>query len=304
MKKNILAHIIGLDEIHKNKIIKNLPPDTKAIDLDLIQQSIHNSEQIIKKKNAYNRILHQIQIKQRQKKLIGSKRTNPFYEDNLIIKRNKIKRQIHLLWKNSLQNKILEKIINIDQPYVIFFGFNIFPKDYRIIVQIDLPKTTISNKIISNTLPSIYASNQIKYYLRTYSDKIIKGVFPLNLLKTEYLMNKYDKFIRFYDRIGYQLILLDEIESTINLLKERNQLEKKVLFVCMGFKCSDQIPVNSKMPVEGFFNRDDAIRDFRKRMNIDKVYIYTISADQFEIIDNRLWASKPLNVMEEELLLV
>ena len=74
MTKNIIGHIVGLDEIHKEKLVKNLPTNIKIIDLDNIQQTIYNHEEFTKKKLLWGQLSKKISIKKNQKKLIGSKK--------------------------------------------------------------------------------------------------------------------------------------------------------------------------------------------------------------------------------------
>lgn len=49
---NIIAHLIGIDEIHKKKLIDMLPKNISVIDLDLYQQNIYNHKEIIEQKKG------------------------------------------------------------------------------------------------------------------------------------------------------------------------------------------------------------------------------------------------------------
>ncbi len=308
--KNILCHIVGLDEIHKKKLIKYFSGSVRFVDMDDIQQIVYNDPSIVKKKLKWDKLSKDILINKNQKKLSGSVKANFFDKkiSELVKKRNNVKFQIHQLWKEMIMNQFNNELKSVDtDEKIIVLGFNIFPKDYR--VKVNLPINNIkigklSNHLLYNVRATHYAENQIKYYLKMYQNKIIKGQFPLNLLKNEYLVSKYDKFTNYYDKQGYTFINDDElykhIEDLIDHFDESKQLSNQIVYVATIFKSGDTIPFNAKSPVEGFLSRDDAITNIKTKMQKNvPVYVYEISPDQFKWVDNKLIALKQLNPMKE-----
>lgn len=381
----IIGHLVGLDEIHKNKLIKMLPSEIKIIDLDEYQQLIYNHPDITKLKLIWGQISREIQVSRKQERLIGSKRTKSKnivkHIKKLLEKRNRIRNRIHLIWKEKMIGRINSRLSELTAKSVLFLGFNIFPKDYR--QKINLPLRNMhSGKLIIDLTNKKYASNQIKYYLDKYSEKIIKGTFPLNLLKTDYLTSKYDKFTSYYHKHGYNFIPSDKIIDTIlklekeeiedgAFIKENNvvdlvkksknkiknksdknssinvilqkqttsksssesihtatinelqltteknkfpdiitepkigskiesKLDKK-MYVATLFKSGKYIPVNHRTPLEGFISKEEAIKVIRLKINKPTpVYIYQVNGDQFELINKKFIATKPVEIISEE----
>lgn len=312
----VIGHIIGIDEIHKKKLIKQLPKNIIIIDLDIIQQKIYNDKDVVKQKMIWNGLTRDIKIQQKQKRLIGSKRVTTNNIDkrikNLMVKRNTVRQKIHTVWKNKMSNEIEKQMVS--DKNILVMGFNIFPRDYR--VKINLPINTISinngmnnysNKILYNTKPGNYASNQIKYYINAYRDKIIRGKFNLSLLDPHYLSTRYEKFFDFYHKQGYSPVDSDDLVPVIkNLNKQQESLDRiKEVYIATLFKSGDKIPVNSKTPIEGFLTRDDAIANIKTKIKKNiPIYIYKANPDQFQMINGKLIAVKEINPINEESLLM
>lgn len=309
---NIICHIVGMDEIHKNKLVKKLPKHIKLIDLDDIQQKIYNHPDILKQKKIWEQTSKIIMVKNKQKKLIGQKSKTNINDEikSLMFKRNNIKRTIHELWKNKMSDKIMEKISENNNHHILFVGFNVFPKDYRIWVNIPMSilvenGSGYTNRIIFDIKSTIYAANQIKFYLKTYSDRIIMGKFPLILLNTEYLVDKYEKICLFYDKHGYVPFqnenILDVIKKLDEQIGELNKISDKNIFIATIYKSNDIIPVNAKTPLQGFFTKKDAINYMRTIIkNTTPIYIYEVGATQFNMIDGKLIANQALYPVNEE----
>lgn len=313
----ILGHIVGMDEIHKKNLLKNLPPSIKVIDLDIIQQSIYEGPELVQKKKEWSDLSQTIIIKKKQKILIGQSKSSNIDKDiqKLIKERNNIKKIIHDIWKEKLSNKIDDQINKLSDFCILFIGFNIFPKDYRVRINLPIKNLTltnlntsnlvITNKIIFDIKPNGYATNQIKFYLDKYSERIIQGKFPLDLLNTTYLMSKYDKFTQFYAKLGYSFVnnkqLLDTIIKFCSELESYQKISNKIVYVVTMFKCVDTIPVMAGEPIEGFLSREEAINKFRSKVKKPiPIYVYQISADQFEMVDRKLVSKQELYPMEEE----
>lgn len=311
---NVIGHIIGIDEIHKRKLIRLLPLHIKVIDLDLIQQFIYEGKEITSKKLEWANLCQKIIIKKKQKALI--KNSKNFDEDinRLLAKRNDINKEIHDIWKDDLSRIIDKEINKLDKYHILFIGFHIFPKDYRIRVNLPIrsiiiSNSKISNKIIFNIRPKIYAANQIKFYLEKYSDRIIMGKFPLDLLNTSYLSSKYDKFTHYYSKLDYcyvdHKILCSVIKQLDEELSSFSKLSNKTVYVATTFKCKDVIPVMANKPIEGYFTKEEAIDNIRRRIKKKiAIYVYKIRAEQFEMIDGKLASRHELYPMDEESLLL
>lgn len=245
----ILCHIVGLDGTRKKSLIDIIGNKFKIIDLDIIQLTIYNGTDITNQKKLWTQISNEINIKKKQRNLIINTRTKPSKSNqpntniidteikNLMIQRNNYKTTIHKIWKEKLTQNIdtIIKSIPISDK-IIIIGFNIFPKDYR--VRVNLPLADYSKKIIYGTSSESYAENQIKYYYSTFIDKIRMEQFPPNLIKHKYVRDKYDKFTAFYEKIGYETIPDTDIIDIIFKL----DFIKKHLELVGGNNC---VPVNN-----------------------------------------------------------
>lgn len=322
---NNIAHIIGLDEIHKKKLIKNLPKHIKIIDLDEFQQKIHNHPETLKQKSIWNNIANEIVILRKRKRLIGSKKIKNTSLDReikkLSDKKNKIRKNILNIWKTKMKNYISEDLKNKNKSPILFLGFNIFPKDYR--AKINLPLNHFNlindnkkyfNKVMIDSKPTIYAANQIKYFLASYSDKIIRGTFPLNLLKVDYLSDRYQKFINFYDKQGYHFVPLENILDFVKELDKqvgaKNKLANKFIYIATIYRSGDIIPINTKTPIQGYLTKEEAIDSIKNKIKGNKIqrntpiYLYRIKAEQFHIINDQIIANQALYPIDEESLIL
>ncbi|BCS83251.1 hypothetical protein QLL95_gp0872 [Cotonvirus japonicus] len=299
----IIAHIIGMDEILKKKLCEKLLNNIIFIDLDNIQQEIYNCPKIKKYKIKWSKI---------SQKIINENKNSASSEiiKKLHKKRNTCKQQILFCWKDGMNKIIEQKIIDYGTNKIIFIGFNIFPKDYRTKINLNLPKTNnlLPNKIIYDITSTKYSQNQIKHYLKIYNKKIIKGTFPINLLKTEYLENKHKKFISHYTKQGYKFVTKNDLITTINLLIEYFEIPKityEHLYVATIYKSTISIIADSKMPLQGFPTRQEAIDFIRGKIkSCVPIYIYIVASNDFKIIDNNFitfTTQYPIN--EESMLL-
>ncbi|XWV26126.1 hypothetical protein QJ857_gp0954 [Tupanvirus soda lake] len=316
---NIIGHVVGIDEIHKKQLIKQLPKHIKVIDLDNIQQIIYNDKEIIEQKNIWTDMTKNILIMKKQHTLLASNGIKTKNIENevhvLMNKRNSIKQNIHKIWKEKMSDAVNNEINKYDNYHILFIGFNIFPKDYRIRINIPLPLLSINNesgkyfnKMIYDIKPATYASNQIKYYLKNYADRIIRGVFPLDLLNLQYLICKYEKFSQFYDRLGYVHVPQNELFNVIlKLDKQLYEIEKlpNNVYVATIYKSGDTIPVNMTTPIQGFLTKEEAINNLREKVSSGTpIYVYEVKANQFHMLDGKLIATKVLNPVNEESLLL
>jgi len=321
LTNKVIGHIIGLDEIHKKNLIKDLGdnlPHLKIIDLDKFQQLIYNHKETLKQKTMWTQVSKDITMMQKQNRLLGSKKVK---SQNLtskikkaIQKRNQIKKNIHIFWKQTMNDKIIaETNDSILKEKILFIGFNIFPKDHRISIKLPLESgsTESPTKIMFDIKANMYAMNQVKYYLHTYSDRIVKGVFPLNLLKTSYLEEKYDKIINHYQKYNYQLVAPSQIRILMQTLDKQQDMQKQLdlktqpLYLATMFRSSDLIPVGVGKPIQVYQTKEEALAAVKLKIKKNMpIYVYQISHTNVKIMDGKLFlevGEKPLG--EESVLL-
>ena len=310
MTAPILGHIIGLDEISKKTLRKSLPSSIKIIDLDSIQQSVYNSSLITERKHRWSTVSQEINAKRQQVKMakglrIGTKNIEADI-DKLMAERNGIKQDIHSLWKQQMGSRLQQLLTeaSVAKRSVLYIGFNIYPKDYRTKIALGItpaPTSTIDpipNCLILETEPSTYSSNQIQFYLDRYRDRIVRGVFPLNLLKKEYLTAKYNKFTEFYHRLKYTYIELDAMPRIIKELHSRQAQLSSIdhtVFIATLHQCGDTIPINPRTPLQAFLTREEAITHIKPQVRLDApIYLYELEPSQFQMINGKLIATQTL----------
>lgn len=295
-----ICHLVCLDEIHKMNLIKQISKNISIIDLDSIQLFVQKSPEIRKEKMIWSKISSKIYtIKKKQQILCKSGTSKIKYDKQIFenqIKRqinlkNKTKIKIHNIWKNKMLFEIKKKINLINNNY-IFVGFNIYPKDYRIKVDLDLDKSSKINNCIAFDIHSkLYAANQIKYYLHAYSNKIINGEFPLNLLKIEYLCEKYDKIVNYYSKKNYILKnkhqIINYIENINLKIKENIKLQSisKSIFTHgsnITSLCNTHTNTDNKVKIEDEHNIDN-IKIIGGKHNINN---YTKIEDKYNVNEN------------------
>ncbi|AUV58516.1 hypothetical protein [Bandra megavirus] len=318
---NIVCHIVGLDEIHKKRLIKYLN-QCHFIDLDNIQQKIHNKQNLIDQKNLWSQMSQKITILKNQQKNTNTKTSK--YESNMINRliddRNNVKKTIHDIWKHEMSKVYKQELNNSNNKKIIIIGFNIFPKDYRVKMKIEIQPLSINlndisynNTIIYDINPFDYASNQIKFYLNKYQDKIIRGTFPLNLLKQDYLKNKYEKITDCYSKQGYVRINKKYIIESINQFLEQSLIHQQIMehvidnivYVATFYKAKDIIQANPKLPIYGFITKQEALNDIKPRIKKQiPIYIYQVHSDHFQIQDGKLVSIKPVKIIEFEPILL
>nr|URM62162.1 hypothetical protein [Mimivirus sp.] len=173
---------------------------------------------------------------------------------------------------------------------IIIIGFNIFPKDYRVKMKIEIQPLSINlndisynNTIIYDINPFDYASNQIKFYLNKYQEKIIRGTFPLNLLKQDYLKNKYEKITDCYSKQGYTRVNKKYIIESVNQFLEQSLIHQQIMkhvmdnivYVATFYKAKDIIHANSKLPIYGFITKQEALNDIKPRIKNKYQFTFT-----------------------------
>ena len=72
MNNNIICHIVGLDEINKQKLLESIPKHIIVIDLDVIQQKIYNDADLTTKKRLWEQISKNINLIKKKNNIVKS----------------------------------------------------------------------------------------------------------------------------------------------------------------------------------------------------------------------------------------
>jgi hypothetical protein len=287
---NPLCHIVAIDEITKKNFISTIIKLVNIVDLDLIQYDIHNCNYMKKLKNEWKILNTQILNNRkviklnniRGRKLIGK-------NNNLMNEQSELNKKIHNYWIK----KMIHNIEKIDDPKIIL-GFNIFPKDYRVKIELSPECPKIIYKLTSNE----YTSNQIKYYLKTFENAISKGEFNMDLIKYDFIKKKYDKFTKFYLSKGYHILSDEQIFDKLNLCEKH-----KFLYIATRAPSKELIPVNTKTPVQAFLTKRDAVNNIRKYIKKnDMIYIYEIDPKTFEENQGKYFTKQLIFPLNEDVI--
>lgn len=320
----IMAHIIGMDEAHKAKLISKLS-HVHFLDLDNIQQSIHNNKDITQKKLEWGSVSNEINIKYKQLRTLqahGKSSTNTQLQvKRLQSKRKLINKEIHNKWIELMNGEINDRLNAFSianggsnesngsmnestnepsaQP-IISLGYNVFPKDYRI--KVNIPT---DNKIIFDINSQTWARNQINFYIDTYRDRIANGKFPTTLLDHCHLINKHEKLLSMYESRGYEFVpknnLLEHLDT---LSKEMTRLGDGYAYVAIPYKAGDVIPVNVGKPIQGFLTKTEATNHLKSKLKtMMPIYLYKVKREQFEATNGKLIAHLELHPVEEKCLM-
>lgn len=319
---NIIAHIVGMDDITKNKFKKMLPQNISVFDMDSLQQKIYNNKDLRDAKQQWSDCSNKINAMNGQKRLLqknGIKYDSLASDIRDMMKmRNQIKNNIYDIWKKAFYDEI-KKFNAQSNKNILYIGFNIYAKDYRqkVNLPIDNFNMTIngkeySNHIILETSATLFATNQISHYLDKYRSKIIAGTLPLYLLDREYLKSRYDKFFTYYMNQGYQRFPMDTNDNLGQLVEYIIDLEKLIdtnnrsIFYPTVFGANTNgegtLPVSKA--IQGFATRDEAMKHIRTAMSTitAPIHLYELRGGAFRNINGKYIASgvNEIQILNEE----
>ena len=307
----IIGHVVGIDELTKLELVNEISDNIHVVDLDKIQQKVFSSDQWKKCKCQTTKISNDIQAQIRQMKLLNKDDMNISDSQLSLLQKKKADARCGeiLLWKKIMDEKVKKSTNNIiGEKFVIFVGSNIYPFDYRVKFNIDVPKftstvgdITASNIMILDINPGKYAENQIRYYLNNHSNKIIKGKFPLELLNKSYLVDRINKLTFHYAKLGYSHATKNVIIPTIAKLGSvsiKDIVTLDYLYVARKFKCADSIPCSNEHPIVGYTKPEIAKAKLSAAPGCI-VYIYRIESNQFKLIDGNYIANKPIHPTDD-----
>lgn len=190
----IIAHIVGLPNDYKDKLINDLKEfkDISIIDLDKITQQIISERNMI---TLYNKI-DDIMSSNKGKYALKTKR--------------EIEKKINEYWKTKIDINLLKEINKGNR--IICIGMSTFFKNHRIGIKIVCPIKLFIKLNLEDNAKKIIADN-----LTNRRDEIIEGTFDLNYLNLDYLIKKREELQTIYDKMGYQLKSYNDIYKTTQL---------------------------------------------------------------------------------------
>lgn len=301
----VVGHFAGIDSIHRTKLIRKITDRVSVIDLDSLQHTIYNSSQVTSLKKKWEETTAEINRHQKEKKVVGSKNAIIKKIEKLRQKRDEVRDEIYDHWKDMMSNEI-ERLHREAQLPVLFFGFNIYPKDYR--VSVVLPSLPSNGCWFFDTVPQSYASNQIKYHLDTYRDRIIKGNFPTNLLNLDYLAGKYNKFTSYYLRKKYSPLSKknwsEAIQGRLNEIEESKRLPEVVYYASKTNHGDTILPKKGK-PLVFYLTSQEALDSIRESVTpMSVIHLYRIPSSQCQVINGACQSIQTVFPLDSESVLL
>jgi hypothetical protein len=193
-----IFHIGGITELYKQDLIDKL----KKLKMFVIYDLDTETERIYKMKDIQNKIKELETVK--------------------LAKKKKMENEITEQWKDKLDEYIKKCIKDSSGTYgIIFIGNTLNIKHMKIKVMI--PDTNPMHKFFLKVNLKQNAQEIIKFNLKKYHDDIVDGVFPLDYINLEYLINSREVLQKGYQKLNYNIVPLDKIyyffEHGINVKK-------------------------------------------------------------------------------------
>jgi len=270
-----IFHIAGITDLYKTDLINKL----KKLNLYVIFDLDEETEKIYKIKEIQNKIKELEKVK--------------------LVKKKKMEGEISLSWKDKLEEYIKKVIENNKSAHaIIFIGNTLNIKHIK--NKVIIPA---NNKFFLKVNLKENAQEIIKFNLKKYHDDNVNGVFPLDYINLEYLINSRELLQKGYQKLNYNIITLDKIEHYF----EHGIYNKKpdILYVVLNEEYTKEI--TSKKKVYGF-NEDwialssiatgidrgyqDGIAFIKERIKgsfkklHQNAYIYVVPSTNFLSIDN------------------
>ncbi len=254
---NILCHIVGMNSIIKDdfsKYIKNMYPNIKIYDLDIISRQIRNTSII---KNINNRM-------ERAKK-----------------NKNKLKSTIYKKWKELITKKISNLTKRYKNKKIVFIGYCTYYSNLRVRFKIDT-----NNKFFLNIGDDLHVRGIIEYNLYKYSKLIINGTFPLKYIDHKFLIKQRNIIKKAYNRMKYKYITQNKLNKWLNTQvkstakkikhpKKTNKIKRQlgstdVLYIALPEDHDDQIEIS-----DNYRNSKQQVLDFLGLQSRSYVNCYT-----------------------------
>ena len=203
LKKKSIMHIIGINEIYKERFIEKINSmfdknnNLEIIDLEILSKEIYhdkNMEELIEEYNETN-----------------TER----------IKKN-AEKKMEQYWIETMEDKI-DILLNsekLENKYILFLGENYYNKNNKKKINM-----FSRNKVIFDINKKQNCKDIIKYNLENFRNEIIQGDFPLEYLNHEYLLKKREELNNKYLKQNYIIRKPNEIINLLNInIDKMNQL--------------------------------------------------------------------------------
>ena len=182
-----IFHIAGITELYKNDLIERL----KKLKMYIIFDLDTETEKIYKIKD--------IQSKLKELNIVK------------ITMKKKLENQIIETWKEKMEECIKNCIKEHENSYgIIFIGNIVNIKHLKSKIMLPISPTA-NNKFFLKVNLKENAQEIIKYNLKKYHDDIVNGIFPLDYINLDYLINSRELLQKAYQKLNYSTVPLDKI---------------------------------------------------------------------------------------------
>jgi len=199
----ILCHIVGMNNPTKQRFISEMNDRYDNLyfcDLDVITNDVRDSRRL----NVLTKAIDESKSQARKKEL--GKELNDF-------------------WKDSLTKRLTAEIQEHENDTIIIIGLSTFYLDHKAKVDIDTP-----NRYFLKVNTKLNAKEIIEYNLKTYTEYIIDGTFPIKYLDYEFLIDQREKLMAVYENLKYSMksyaTLVKAIEVMLSDRQKQSQLSQ------------------------------------------------------------------------------
>ena len=217
MKENIICHIVGINNILKEKLkehVKCIYPKIRIVDVDKITDKIRNDKE----------------IKELNEKIKNTKKKEM---------KKKYMKKIHRYWKIKIQEKI-DKIVKNNKE-IILIGLITYHKNHKLKIKIDT-----KNKFILKIEDKQNAKEVITYNLEKYKNHIINGKFPLKYIDYEFIIKQRNKIKKIYERMEYRYKSYMNITKWLEIKYKDKKETDKIIYVGSKNNYNKNITIKKK----------------------------------------------------------
>lgn len=222
----IICHIVGLDPLSKELIIKNFANSSQLtiLDLDKLNELLFSENE---------------KIENLDKKInsLENKKNNKQIDSNEKEKLKFYKKKLTKLWKDTFKKELDNNISPINTKIILIGNSNLY-NNIRVYHNINSKLKYIVKINYVSHIEKIIENN-----LTNFKDDIIKGEFPLEYISKNYLLKKRQQFDNYYITKGYSMQSIDQIIFTIKSnITRHNNLEIPInLFYASEDLCKNKI---------------------------------------------------------------
>jgi len=278
----IICHIVGLDPLSKELIIKNFVNSSQLtiLDLDKLNEILFNENEKIEN---LDKKINNLENKKNNKKLDSNEKEKlKFY-----------KKKLSKLWKECFKTELDSNVNPIKTKILIIGNCNLY-NNIRVFHNISSKLKYIVKINYDTHIEKIIENN-----LNNFKDDIIKGEFPLEYISKDYLLKKRQQFDNYYITKGYSMQTIDQIIFTIKSnITRHNNLEIPInLFYASIDLCKNKIYPKSDNHFIAYsddayailallensllVNNEIKIHPNDIKLVNSKIYLYKISSNNF-----------------------